>query len=84
MYINDTDDVVSSKILKFADTTKLYRVVTSEVDIELLRSDLVNLCKWSKDCVMLFKIDKCKTLHIGVENLNGIYNMKGRPLEVVH
>ena len=29
MYINDTDDVVSSKILKFADDTKLYTVVTN-------------------------------------------------------
>ena len=33
---------------------------------------------------MLFSIDKCKTLHIGRENLNELYNMEGRPLEAVH
>ena len=33
---------------------------------------------------MLFNIDKCKTLHIGRENLNELYNMEGRPLEAVH
>ena len=44
LYINDIDDVVSSKILKFADDTKLYRAVTNQDDIEILRSDLINLC----------------------------------------
>ena len=44
IYINDIDDVVSSNILKFADETKLYRAVTNQDDIEILRSDLVNLC----------------------------------------
>ena len=64
IYINDIDDVVSSKILKFADDTKLYRTVTNQDDIEILQSDLVNLCYWSEDWLMLFNIDKCKTLHI--------------------
>ena len=44
MYINDIDDVVSREILKFVDDTKLYRAVTNQDDIEILRSDLVNLC----------------------------------------
>ena len=35
IYINDIDDVVSSKILKFADDTKLYRAVTNKDDIEI-------------------------------------------------
>ena len=84
IYINDIDDIVSSKILKFADDTKLHRAVTNQDDIEILRSDLVNLCCWSKDWLMLFTIDKCKTLHIGGGNLNQLYNMEGRPLEAVH
>ena len=80
IYINDIDDVVSSKILKFADDTKLYRAVINQDDIEILRSDLVNLCHWSKDWLMLFNIDKFKTLHIGRGNLNELYNMEGRTL----
>ena len=62
----------------------MYSVVTDQDDIEILRSDLVNLCHRSKDLLMLFNIDKCKTLHIGVGNLSGLYNIEGRPLEVVH
>ena len=84
IYINDIDDVVSSKILKIADNTKLYRAVSNQDDIEILRSDLANLCHWSKDWLMLFNIDKCKTLHIGRGNLNELCNMEGRPLEAVH
>ena len=63
IYINDIVDVVSNKILKFADDTKLYRIVTNHSDTEELRSDLFNICNWSKDWLMLFIIDKCKTLH---------------------
>ena len=33
---------------------------------------------------MLFNTDKCKTLHIDIENLNGLYIMEQRPLEAVH
>ena len=32
MYINDIDDSVACKILKFADDTKIYRVVKSADD----------------------------------------------------
>ena len=62
----------------------MYRAVTNQDNIEILRSDLVNLCHWLKDWLMLFNIDKCKTLHIGDGNLNELYNMEGRPLEAVH
>ena len=53
IYINDINDVIlREKILKFADDTQLYEVVTNQDDIEILRSDLVNLCNWSKDWLM--------------------------------
>ena len=62
----------------------MYRAVTNQDDIEILRSDLVNLCHWSNDWLMLCNIDKCKTLHSGSGNLQELYNMEGRSLEVVH
>jgi len=40
-YIND--ECISSKILKFADDTKVYRTVNSLEDIDSLRADLNNL-----------------------------------------
>ena len=62
----------------------MYRAVTNQDDIEILRSDLVNLCHWSKDYLMLFNIGQCKTLHIDSGNLNELYNMEGRSLEAVY
>jgi ribonuclease P/MRP protein subunit RPP40 len=47
--INDIDEVVASKTLKFADDTKLYGVVANQQDIDRLKNDLKNLCNWSAD-----------------------------------
>ena len=49
IYINDIDDSVACKILKFADDIKIYRVVKSADDIDSFRSDLYNLVSWSED-----------------------------------
>ena len=40
MYINNIDDSVACKILKFANDTKIYRVVKSADHIDSFRSDL--------------------------------------------
>ena len=66
IYINDIDDLVACKILKFADDTKIYSSVGSATDIESLQSDLSKLnSSWSKDWQMLFNMDKCKVMHMG-------------------
>ena len=62
IFKNDIKDDVSSKILKFADDTKSYRVVNNQADIEVLQSDLVKICNCSKDWLILFNIDKCKKI----------------------
>ena len=43
LYINDIDDLVESKILKFADDTKIFNTVCSEEAIDNLRTDLGRL-----------------------------------------
>jgi len=63
LYINDIDECINNKILKFADDTKLYRTVNSLEAIDSLRADLHNLALWSADWQMLFNIDKCKVIH---------------------
>ena len=40
--INDIDDCVAGKILKFVDDTKIYQTVTSADDVNALQSDLCN------------------------------------------
>jgi len=57
IYINDIDDCVVGKILKFADDIKIYHTVYSDEEVSVLQSDLRNLVQWSKDWQMLFNAD---------------------------
>ena len=56
VYINDIDEQIVSKILKFADDTKIYHSVQSPKDTETLQSDLHKLVEWSKYWQMLLNI----------------------------
>ena len=47
IYINDIDEVVNSKLLKFADDTKIFNKVNSVEKVENLRTDLRSLVSWS-------------------------------------
>jgi len=49
IYINDIDDQINSRLLKFADDTKIYFKVNSPENIERLREDLCKLVSWSKE-----------------------------------
>lgn len=80
IYINDIDDNISSKILKFADDTKIFHVVDSIYNIEKIQADLVNLFNWSNEWLMLFNVEKCKVMHFGHNNINYQYVMDGKAL----
>ena len=45
IYINDLADGISSKVLKFADDTKVFRKVTNDTDKQSLQDDLEKLVK---------------------------------------
>ena len=45
IYINDLEDDISSKVLKFADDTKVFRKVTNVTDKQSLQDDLDKLVK---------------------------------------
>ena len=84
LYINDIDDSVSSKILKFADDIKIFNTVCSEEAIGNLRTYLCRLFAWSKEWQMLFHIDRCKVMHLGYNNHSVDYFMDAVQLHVVH
>ena len=54
IFINDIDDGIAGKILKFADDTKIFYKVESANEIDSLQNDLTNLVSWSKEWQMLF------------------------------
>ena len=80
IYINDLDDDITSKVLKFADDTKLFRKVKQNGDYEHIQDDLHKLIKWSEKWQMLFSFSKCKCLHTGHRNEDVHYTMGGRVL----
>lgn len=81
LFINDIDRGLNSNVLKFADDMKLFRNVSDLFDIDKLRNDLVKLCDWSIEWLMLFNIEKCKVLHFGRNNLRATYVMDGKVLD---
>jgi len=75
VYINDIDEGLVSKILKFADDTKMARTVGNRENIQELRSDLEKLHQWSQDWQMPFNVSKCKVMHIGSRNSQAEYHL---------
>ena len=68
--MNDLDDNITSKELKFADDTKVLRKVNSDGDKQHLQNDLDKLVKWSDKWQMLLIFGKCKCLHTRHRNLD--------------
>ena len=77
VYINDLEEGVIGKILKFADDTKLFTKTKEIGDNIFLQDDIDKLVKWSEKWQMLFNFGKCKCLHIGPGNTSMTYEMGG-------
>ena len=80
IYINDLDNGIASKILKFADDTKMLAKVGCDREIQQLREDLSKLVKWSEDWQMKFNVDKCKVMNFGSKNSDAKYVMNDKIL----
>ena len=83
IFINDLDDELTSNVLKFADDTKIYHPVNSEIEGGSLQQDLVTVSNWAKKWQMEFNVSKCKTMHFGKKNFGYKYSMNGHALEEV-
>jgi hypothetical protein len=83
IFINDLDMAVSDleTLLKFADDTKVARVIRSDSDREELQAALDRLMNWSEVWGMRFNVGKCKVMHIGRHNTRSDYTMAGVTLE---
>ena len=75
IYINDLDDDITSKVLTFADDTKVFRKTKSDADRQHLQHDLNKLIELSEKWQMLFNFGKCKCLHTGLWNEDAQYTM---------
>ncbi|CAM5084504.1 unnamed protein product, partial [Eretmochelys imbricata] len=80
LFINDLEKGVNSEVEKFADDTKLFKIVKTKADCEELQKDLTKLSDWATKWQMKFNMDKCKVMHIGKNSPNYTYNMMGANL----
>ena len=80
IFINDIDEGLVNKILKFADDTKLIGRASGQHQVDSLREDLKRLSEWSEEWQLGFNIEKCKVLHMGAKNRKESYEIGGREL----
>ena len=80
IFIYDIEDGICSK---FADDTKLFCKVGSDINCAKLRADVRKLYNWSEYWQMLFNLDKCKIMHCRYNNPNNIFLLGGHILETV-
>ena len=65
-YINDINTNVQSSIRLSADDSIIYRKTFSNIDHQILQTDLIQLEKWSDKWQMQFDISKC--VHLPITN----------------
>ena len=82
VYINDLEEGVTGKILKFADDTKLFTKNKEIGDTKNVQDEIDKLVKWSEKLHKLLHFGKCKCLHIGPGNTTMNYEMGGTILSV--
>ena len=87
IFIDDIDDVILEQILtailKFADDTKVAKVVETEEDAKEMQKIVDELSRWAKRWEMKFNADKCKVMHCGNKNPCATYMMDGVELGVI-
>ncbi len=66
-YIN-LDTGISSDVSKFADDTKIGRVIRSNQDASILQNELDNLYEWAEKWQMRFIVGKRSTKSVGRTN----------------
>uniref|UniRef100_K7EW85 ribonuclease H n=1 Tax=Pelodiscus sinensis TaxID=13735 RepID=K7EW85_PELSI len=64
LFINDLEKGVNAEVAKFADDTKLLKIVITKTDCEELQKDLIKLSDLATKWQMKFNVEKCKVMHI--------------------
>ena len=65
---------------KFADDTKMARVVEGEEEAGKLQADITSMEGWAREWAMCFNIEKCKVMHVGRKNPRYAYKMGDKVL----
>ena len=83
IFVNNIENGLDSRVLKFADDMKVFRTIKDQVDHSMLQKDLNQLVQWSEQWQMKFNFDKCKVMHVGRQHNMNPYEMGGQRLTVI-
>ena len=76
IYINDLEDSVNCGVKLYADDTKIFAVVNSDLESENFQKQIDSLTRWSETWKLHFHPDKCHVLKIGNKPDATEYNMQ--------
>jgi len=65
LYVNKLPSWILSSIEMFADDTKVWRVIETDLDCAALQLDIDALLKWSDQWLLRFNPQKCKVMSLG-------------------
>ncbi|CAM4601877.1 unnamed protein product [Caretta caretta] len=75
LFIIDLGTKSGSVLIKFADDIKLGGIANIEKDRDIIQEDLDDLVNWSNSNRMKFNSEKCKVMHLGINNKNFCYKL---------
>ena len=82
LFIDDIElAAITALILKYADDTKVAKIVESLEDGNEMQKIIDNIAAWANKWGMEFNAKKCKILHVGKKNPKRKYFMNGLELE---
>ncbi|CAM5153074.1 unnamed protein product [Natator depressus] len=82
LFTTDLGTKRGNVLIKFADDTKLGGIANTEKDRDILQEDLDDLVNWSNSNRMKFNSEKCKVMHLEINNKNFCYKLGTHHLEV--
>ncbi|CAM5146391.1 unnamed protein product [Natator depressus] len=82
LFITELGTKRGNVLIKFADDMKLGGIANTEKDRDIIQEDLDDLVNWSNCNRMKFNSEKCKVMHLGVNNKNFSYKLGMHHLEV--
>ena len=85
IFIDDIDEaIIEALIKKFADDTKLAKVIRNIADAQQMQENLDQICEWAERWQMCFNVKKCKVMHFGRQNIRYRYTMNESEIEKVN
>jgi hypothetical protein len=77
LYVNDiVKSIFHSNVLFYADDAKIYKVIRSPADCELLQNDLRNFETFCKDNNLFLNTDKCNIISFSRKKTSSYYDYK--------